>query len=255
MKKLTYADRISLCGNIIAKKLLTLMTNKASNLCFSADVSQPQQLLSLADQIGPEICVLKTHVDILDSFSSSFITDLKNLANKHRFLIFEDRKFSDIGNTVKIQYEGGIYHIIDWADMVNAHSLPGDGIIKALREAGQPKQRGLLLLAEMSSAGNLLDAQYTQKTLAMAKKYPDFVFGFISQHKLCDDPHWIYLTPGVQIKAKGDALGQQYVTPEKAIIENQTDIIIVGRGILEAANPVAAAKEYREIGWRAYLKR
>lgn len=252
--KLSFSERIPFCKNLLAKKLLLLMSEKQSNLALSADVTKCDELLQLADSIGPEICVLKTHVDILEDFTPGFVNNLVKIANKHQFLIFEDRKFADIGNTVKHQYAGGIYHIADWADMVNAHTLPGPGIIKGLAEIGIPKQRGLLLLAEMSSANNLLTPNYAEKTLAMAKQYEDFVFGFISQRKLSDDPHWIYMTPGVQFAATNDALGQQYVTPEKAIIENGSDIIIVGRGIIQASNPAATAKQYREAGWQALQK-
>lgn len=254
MKKsrLRYSERAKLCKNELAKKLFALLDDKKTNLALSADVSDCDELLVFADKIGPEICVLKTHVDILSNFTPAFTHELAKLADKHQFLIFEDRKFADIGNTVRLQYEGGVYRIADWAHIVNAHALPGPGIIQGLSKVGLPKQRALLMLAEMSSANNLLDPIYAQKTLEMAEQFPEFVIGFISQRKLNDDVQWIYMTPGVQLNAKGDALGQQYVTPSQAIIENQTDIIIVGRGILAAEDPVSAAKEYRKAGWDAY---
>ncbi len=247
-----YLERIPFCKNLLAKKLLKLMDDKKTNLALSADVTQSEKLLALADTIGPEICVLKTHVDILEDFNEKFLIELRKIADKHQFLIFEDRKFADIGNTVKHQYQNGIYQIAEWADIINAYILPGPGIIKGLAEVGLKKNRGLLLIAELSSEGNFTDAIYAEKTLEMAEQFPEFVFGFISQHKLNDDPQWIYMTPGVNLATENDSLGQQYVTPDKAIKENGADIIIVGRGIIAAKNPLDEARKYREAGWRAY---
>lgn len=253
--KSSYHARAENCEVTTGKKLLELMENKKTNLALSADVTTSAELLQLADIIGPEICILKTHVDIIHDFTPALTIQLRELADKHSFMIFEDRKFADIGNTVKNQYAGGIYKIVEWADMVNAHSLPGPGIIQGLAAAAAGRDRGLILLAEMSSTGHLMNVDYMHSTLKMAKHYPDFVMGFITQHALSDHPQWINMTPGIKLMPGTDALGQQYNTPESAIIENGTDVIIVGRGILNASDPVAEARQYRERGWNAYKRR
>lgn len=251
----TFAERAQLCSNPASKALLLLMEEKQSNLSIAADVTTKAELIHIADSLGPEICVLKTHIDIVEDFDQELVETLQELSEKHNFLIFEDRKFADIGNTVKAQYEKGIYHIVDWAHITNAHTVPGPGIIEGLREVGLPKGRGLLLLAEMSPKGSLAKEEYTRASLKMARQYSDFVIGFISRKKLLDDPRFIHFTPGVSLSDKGDSLGQQYLTPHKVIAEEHSDIIIVGRGIIAHEDPKAIAAEYRCQAWDAYQKK
>jgi uridine monophosphate synthetase len=251
----TYQQRAKACQSQAGKQLLQLMDSKQTNLSLSADVSSAAELLKLAELVGPEICVFKTHIDIINDFTPALTEQLAAIAKRHDFMIFEDRKFADIGNTVKQQYESGVYKIVEWADLTNAHSLPGPGIVEGLAKAGRQHQRGLILLAEMSSAGHLMNHSYMHATLAMAEQYPDFVVGFITQHALSSDDCWINLTPGIKLETGTDALGQQYNTPETAILENGTDVIIVGRGIIAANDPLAEAKIYRARGFDAYRQR
>jgi len=252
-KPLRYGQRAQLCSNPVARTLLLLMEEKQTNLAVAADVTTKDELLALADMVGPEICIFKTHIDIITDFDWDLIEQLKALAQKHNFLIFEDRKFADIGNTVKLQHQGGVYHIAQWADIINAHTVSGPGIIDALQESSQGC--GLLLLPQMSSKGNLAQGKYTDETIAMALKKNDFVIGFIAREQLVDDPRFIHMTPGVQLNKKNDLFGQQYLTPEQVILQNKSDIIIVGRGIYQAKDRLAAARTYRRAGWQAYQQR
>lgn len=266
---LSYTARSNFHQNPAAKRLLELMDSKKTNLSVAADVTKKQDLLKLADILGPYICVFKTHIDIVDDFDDDLVVELVKLAQKHNFMIFEDRKFADIGNTVKQQYSSGVYKISSWSDITNAHPLPGEGIVKGLQEVGLPLGRGLLLLAEMSSAGSLATGSYSQAAVCMARRNREFVFGFIGQQRLplysqkldgsidndVTTEDYLYLTPGVGMVAKGDSLGQQYRTPRQVILESGCDVIIVGRGIYGDGNPIENAQMYREAGWNAYLER
>lgn len=248
----SYSERAKICTHPLVKKLYGIMDTKKSNLALSVDLQNSQQILQTVDKLGPYVCIVKTHVDIIEDFSPQFTASLKDLASKHNFLIFEDRKFGDIGKTVKSQYEGGIYKISSWADIVNAHPVPGDGVIKGLKQANVTGDRACLLVAEMSSSGSLAKNDYTKGAIKMAEDHKDFVIGFICQSRLTEDYNYLHMTPGVKLSEGGDGLGQQYITPEEAIFKRGSDIIIVGAGILATDDPVQAAMEYKEAGYRAY---
>lgn len=135
----------------MAKQLFNIMSAKKTNLCLSVDFTVTNKILDLLERVGEHICLVKTHVDILEDYSEDFIIQLKQLAKKYNFLILEDRKYADIGNTVSLQYSKGLYKVAEWADIVTVHSLPGEGILKGLMSVTNDANRGVILLAEMSS--------------------------------------------------------------------------------------------------------
>src|SRR3989339_1325554 len=164
--KTSFETRLARSSHPLSQKTFRLMLEKKSNLCVSLDLLTADALIAMAELLGPEVCMFKTHIDTLQDFIPSVTQKLRALADRDGWILFEDRKFADIGHTVKQQYVGGMYQIAAWADLVNAHALPGPGIIQGLKSGVQDRDqrapRGLLLLAEMSSEGHLMDPAYQQ---------------------------------------------------------------------------------------------
>jgi orotidine-5'-phosphate decarboxylase len=180
---------------------------------------------------------------------------------------------------VQRQYHGGALRISEFAHVANISILSGDDVVSALaqvvsaHEFPYKGQRAFLLLAEMTSRGSLARGQYTRRCVELAREHGDVVIGFVATTALGSGSErqereaeskaeaegggqedFLVFSTGINQSSKGDALGQQYQTPTKAV-EGGTDFIIVGRGIYAADDPVAAAKSYQREGWEAYLKR
>lgn len=372
LTKQSYSERAKNATHPLTEYLLRLIAVKKSNLCLSADVSTTQQLFHLADTLGPSIVVLKTHYDLINNwdYSSEHGTGarLARLARRHGFLIFEDRKFGDIGNTVQMQYTEGTARIIEWSHITNVNMVPGKAAVDALADAAMrwrerkryevktditvgtprpesvesdgegedednsnsssstsmpeeqqhgleayknasagrkasivsittavsqhfepaysprscsdlggdaelyagteeaPLERGLLILAQMSSAGNFMTGEYTAACVESAREHREFVMGFIAQEALNEEPgdQFITMTPGCQLppadvdedaRVEGDGKGQRYNTPKKLVGELGCDVVIVGRGIINAENPALEAERYRRKAWEAYEER
>ncbi|OWA51826.1 Uridine 5'-monophosphate synthase [Hypsibius exemplaris] len=256
-KALHFSERKKLSQNEIAQRLYQVMLDKESNLAVAADLTSCAAVLALAEAIGRDICLLKIHVDIIEDFTLEFIMDLKKIAGRHNFLIMEDRKFSDIGFTVSNQLGGGLYRIGDWADFVTFHGLPGSGIVEGLKTGMKNCSRSVacILVADMSSKGALTGPEYVSSAVKIAEEHRDDVVGFVTQTDLSScDASFLRMTPGVNISAAGDGLGQQYNSPEE-VVGRCADIIIVGRGVTGAADPAAAAAMYKTRAFAAYRRR
>lgn len=251
--RFSYDEKQENAYHKVTQKLLTIVQEKQTNLIFSADVTSKAKLLELAEQIGPHICALKTHIDIVDDFDKDLIQQLTTLAKEHNFLLFEDRKFSDIGNTVKHQFISKHYDIPNWADLVTVHLTAGASLVDALADSGKLDNTALIAIVGLSSSDTLTDLAYIQRAMEIVNDKKTYFAGIVAQHDLLGKENGLLqFTPGININTKGDKHGQTYNTPAKAFSSKATDIMIVGRGIYKAENPVQAAIDYKTAGWEAY---
>ena len=130
---------------------------------------------------------------------------------------------------------------------IKVHAISGPGILKTKTV----KPMGFIPVAEMSSAGTLVEGVYTENVLKMCNDNPTTVAGLIGQKALLEDRGALKLTPGIQFAEKNDNLDQQYNTPE-SVFRNGTDAAIIGRGIYASKEPLAMVKMYQKALWELY---
>jgi orotidine 5'-phosphate decarboxylase subfamily 1 len=258
-----WGNRWKSCANPLSHRFMEVATKKQSLVILAADLKTTKALIDLIEIVGPYISALKTHVDMIDDFDRESWGNVVKCARKHDLMIFEDRKFADIGKISRDQM-GGVYDIRSWADLVTAHRISGPDIVDGIGAGWEDVQRvgGVFLLAQMSSRGNLLTEKYTDVTIETGMGSPHVV-GYIGNgssperiyllRKKVGDSHLIW-TPGVNLETGDGELGQQYGHPFDAI-KNGSDGIIVGSGIHRAEDPVSSAKMYAKESWNALIER
>ena len=253
--------RFTALKNPLAKNILKLMYQKKTNLALSLDVVDKQSFLQILEDTAEHICILKTHINIVEEFDNKFISDIKKIQEKYNFYILEDGKFSDIGITFKKQLTKGVYKINNWANSITAHSIAGKTLIDVYKSVNSNlidddlyNDKGIVFVAEMSNKGNLITGNYTKNTIKMCEQNQNIVLGFISQKKISDN-NYLYLTPGVSLETGTDQLDQCYRTPEDAIGRDKCDIIIVGRSIYNSDNPTSVAIQFKTRGWNSFQNR
>ncbi|WP_185855610.1 orotate phosphoribosyltransferase [Blattabacterium cuenoti] len=246
-KRISYEEKRKKIFHPIGKRLIDITLKKKTNLIVSADLVNSKKILSLANLLGDIICGLKLHVDIINDFSHSFISSLKNISIKKNFLLFEDRKFCDVGYTNYLQFHYGIHKISSWADIITVHLISGNSSIQNLN---LPENIGLITISEMSSIGKLFDDNYIRKALNISIKNPK-VIGTVAQRRV--DNRLLLFTPGINFsKINKNNFNNTYIHPNTAFEKNKSDFIIVGKGIYNSHNQKKIAEKYRKVAWTAY---
>jgi len=259
-----WGERWNANPNPLARRWMETVVDKQSMVVLAADRYTMAGLTELLEDVAPHVAALKTHVDLVEDWTAESWAEFCENAKDADMLIFEDRKHGDIGKIARDQM-GGVYDSRSWADLMTAHLISGPSVLDGMAEGWSNVGRhgGVLLLAQMSSAGNLLEIPgYTDAVVEAGKEHPA-CFGFIGNgsranelaelRKKVGEVKMIW-TPGVNLVTGDAELGQRYGDPTEAVLAG-SDGIIVGSGIHRSDNPTEAAKSYADVSWNALLQR
>lgn len=201
---------------------------------------------------------------MMPHWRKTYIARLKALAEKHNFLLFEDRKFVDFHTAGMNQLFNSPFQILEWADLISATTFIGQGCVRALTHVIEDGGHnvGVILLAEAATAGGVAHSAFTKDCVRVAKEFPKTVLGFIALGKPTDDDETDLLTfaTDVDLHSRRDGYIMKCQTPLEAI-QRGADVLFVGKPFwTNMGNPwqhpyelTQAAVLYKDAGWNAHV--
>lgn len=242
------------------KQLSSIIKKKQTNICLSLDETNWTKFFSILDKVKDKICLLKIHLDLMEDFDQNVINKLIIMSKAFNFMIWEDRKLCDIGNTNKLivdkllsykykQSEDNKLEIfkyvpnIKFNDLIDLNKKSLIDFISINPTGGMESLKplfgkiGIFVLAEMSCFGNIINTQNCMEILNMTNNNNKHISGVINQtiDKEVIHPNLLSLTPGVNLSQNKDGSGQKYRGLDK--LQHKPDILVVGRYIYKAENP------------------
>ena len=221
-------------------------------LILALDLSDADQMKRIAQLTQPYVGVFKLGLEMFVRFGPAIVTDLR----QRNCPIMLDLKLHDIPNTVKKAARNAA---VLGADLLTLHASGGSAMMRAAREGvtefeQETGTRGPRLLGVTVLTS--IDEQALADELGVTRTVKEHVTALaclareagldgvvaspreIVQVRVACGADFLVVTPG--IRPTGAALGDQKrtLTPREAINAG-ADYIVIGRPVLEAADPCA----------------
>lgn len=225
-----------------------------AELIVALDVQTRAEAVEKVKAIGDGVGFYKIGLELFTAEGPDVVKAVKDLGKR----VFLDLKFHDIPRTVeRAVRSGGKLGV----DLMTIHSVGGRAMIRAAADAaaefGEARPRILAVTVLTSlDAGDLADIGVAGRTPAdQVRAMASFATENGADGLVCSPMEvgalsralkagTLFITPGV--RPAGSAVGDQkrVATPADAVRDGSTHLV-VGRPILAAADPVAAARAIR----------
>jgi orotidine-5'-phosphate decarboxylase len=218
-------------------------------LCVALDMDSEEKALQMAQELSALAGGFKLGPRLIHRGGMQLVQKMAMIAP-----VFVDCKFFDITSTmeaaVRASFEAG-------ASLVTVHALAGEEALTRMAQIEKEfsKQRPFRILAvtiltswsETSLPSNFRKvpiAEHVRELAEMVKRSGlSSVVCSTEEIKILKGLDLFLLTPGIRFPtdSKGD---QKRVAGPREALQEGSSALVVGRPIIEAANPKAAAQEY-----------
>jgi len=221
--------------------------NKAPRIIIALDFPAEAPALELVERLTPDLCRLKVGKEMFTRLGPAFVERLA----ARGFDVFLDLKFHDIPNTVAAACAAAA-DLGVW--MVNLHASGGRRMMEAARErletlATRPLLIGVTILTSMGEE-DLAEVGFSgspeENVLRLARLTRDSGLDGIvcspleaARVRPALGADFLLVTPGVRPAAASTDDQKRVMTPARAL-ETGADLLVIGRPITAAADPVAS---------------
>ena len=212
-----------------------------NKIMVALDVNNKAEALAMRDTLAESVGWLKVGLRLFVAEGPALIADL---TKTHK--VFLDLKFHDIPNTVAqaIESAGSL-----GVQMVNVHAGGGQPMLEAAAKAAKAFPDMLLIAVTVLTSDTMPKEQALTVALERAKLAKDAGLDGVvcsvheaAQIKEVCGADFITVTPGIRW-GNQDTQDQNRIADPKMAVEHGSDYLVIGRPILQAANPAEAAKE------------
>ena len=220
---------------------------KNKKIIFVLDDNNLNKVTKLVKQIKDEVAAFKIGYEFFLNFGINGYKEIKNISPK----IFLDLKLHDIPNTVK----NGIIAINKLGpSLTTVHISGGDEMIKATKIKN--KKTKILGVTVLTSLNEKQTKKYYNETKIdlLVKKFVKQAKKFKLDGVVCSPKeikfvrkelgkNFLIVTPGVRLKkSKNFKDDQKRILSPKQAIKDGADLLVIGRPITKAENPLEAIK-------------
>ncbi len=227
--------------------------NEKNRIIVALDFPAAEPALELVSKLDPELCRLKVGKEMFTRLGPEIVDQLM----KKGFQVFLDLKFHDIPNTVAAACDAAA-DLGVW--MVNLHASGGRRMMEAAMErlAHHAERPRLVAVTILTSLGKTdiaevgYDGEPVDNVLRLARLTADAGLDGIVCSPLEAQPvrdqsaaDFLLVTPGVRPGSASLDDQRRVMTPLDAL-QNGADLLVIGRPITAAPDPLASLQAIQE---------
>jgi len=223
------------------------MKNK-NRIIVALDVESRKEAMRWVDLLYPKVAIFKVGLKLYTACGPEIITAIRKKGAE----VFLDLKFNDIPNTMA----GAVKEALKYrVAMLTVHTLAGPAALKAVAGVARGSRTKILGVTILTSiCGHFL------KDLGIRRSVSDEVLYLAKMAKRCGldgvvssaqeagvlrrslGKDFLIVTPGIRPDKVAGGDQKRVATPQEAI-KAGADLLVVGRPILEAKDPLSALGE------------